>query len=79
MDELAEMPVNTQSKLLRVLHEKEYRPVGGRTSYQADCRVIAATNRSVEEAIKEGKLRQELYYRISTISVSLPPLKMTLI
>jgi two-component system response regulator AtoC len=75
LDELAEMPIDTQSKLLRVLQEKEYRPVGGRTSYKSDCRVIASTNRPVEEAIKEGKLRQDLYYRISTISVSLPPLR----
>jgi DNA-binding NtrC family response regulator len=75
LDELAEMPIDTQSKLLRVLQEKEYRPVGGRNSYKSDCRVIASTNRPIEEAIKEGKLRQDLYYRISTISVSLPPLR----
>lgn len=75
MDELAEMPVDTQSKLLRLLQEKEYRPVGGRTSFKADCRVIAATNQQVEDAIREGKLRQDLYYRISAISIALPPLR----
>jgi DNA-binding NtrC family response regulator len=75
LDELSEMPVDTQSKLLRVLQEKEVRPVGGRTSYKIDCRVIAATNRVVDEAIKEGKLREDLYYRISAISISLPPLR----
>src|SRR3954465_201944 len=75
LDEFSEMPVDTQSKLLRVLQEKEVRPVGGRTSYKIDCRVIAATNRQVEEAIKEGKLREDLYYRISAISISLPPLR----
>lgn len=75
MDELAEMPVDTQSKLLRVLQEKEYRPVGGRTSFKADCRIIAATNQQVDEAIREGKLRQDLYYRIGTISIALPPLR----
>lgn len=75
LDELAEMPVDTQSKLLRVLQEKEYRPVGGRINHKADCRVIASTNLPVEEAIKEGKLRQDLYYRISTISIFLPPLR----
>src|SRR5205814_3552006 len=73
--EISEMPVDTQSKLLRVLQEKEVRPVGGRTSYKTDCRVIAATNRPPEEAIKSGKLREDLYYRISAISIPLPPLR----
>lgn len=75
LDELSEMPVDTQSKLLRVLQEKECRPVGGRNVYKVDCRVLAATNRQVDDAIKEGKLRQDLYYRISTISIDLPPLR----
>jgi DNA-binding NtrC family response regulator len=75
LDELSEMPIDTQSKLLRVLQEKEVRPVGGRTSYKTDCRIIAATNRQVDEAIRDGKLREDLYYRISAISVSLPPLR----
>ncbi len=75
LDELSEMPVDTQSKLLRVLQEKEVRPVGGRTGYKTDCRIIAATNRQVEEAIRDGKLREDLFYRISAISISLPPLR----
>ncbi len=75
LDELSEMPVDTQSKLLRVLQDQEVRPVGGKTSYKSDCRIIAATNRKVEEAIKDGKLREDLYYRISAISVHLPPLR----
>lgn len=75
LDELAEMPVDTQTKLLRVLQEKEVRPVGGRTSYKIDCRIIAATNKPVDQAIRDGKLREDLYYRISAISVSLPPLR----
>ena len=75
LDELSEMPIDTQSKLLRVLQEKEVRPVGGRTSYKTDCRIIAATNRQVEEAIKDGKLREDLFYRISAISIPLPPLR----
>jgi DNA-binding NtrC family response regulator len=75
LDELSEMPVDTQSKLLRVLQEKEVRPVGGRTSFKTDCRIIAATNRHVEQAIKDGKLREDLYYRISAISIALSPLR----
>jgi DNA-binding NtrC family response regulator len=75
LDEISEMPIDTQSKLLRVLQEKEVRPVGGRSSYKTDCRIIAATNRPTEEAIKSGKLREDLYYRISAISVHLPPLR----
>jgi DNA-binding NtrC family response regulator len=75
LDELSEMPVDTQSKLLRVLQEKEVRPVGGRVSYKSNCRIIAATNRPIEQAIKEGKLREDLYYRISAISIALPPLR----
>jgi transcriptional regulator with PAS, ATPase and Fis domain len=75
LDEISEMPIDTQSKLLRVLQEKEVRPVGGRTSYKSDCRVIAATNRETTEAIKAGKLREDLYYRICAITVHLPPLR----
>ncbi len=75
LDELSEMPIDTQSKLLRVLQEKEVRPVGGKTSYKIDCRVIAATNRVPQDAIKDGKMREDLFYRISAISVFLPPLR----
>jgi DNA-binding NtrC family response regulator len=75
LDEISEMPVDTQSKLLRVLQDQEVRPVGGRTAYKTNCRIVAATNRHPEEAIQDGKLRQDLYYRISAISVHLPPLR----
>jgi DNA-binding NtrC family response regulator len=57
------------------LQDQEVRPVGGKTSYKTNCRIVAATNRKPEEAIQDGKLRQDLYYRISTISVHLPPLR----
>ncbi len=75
LDDLSEMPIDTQSKLLRVLQEKEVRPVGGRTSYKSDCRIIAATNHKLEDAIRDGKLREDLFYRISAVSVHLPPLR----
>jgi transcriptional regulator with PAS, ATPase and Fis domain len=75
LDELSEMPIDTQSKLLRVLQEKETRRIGGKTNYKIDCRVIAATNRKPDEAIRDGKLREDLFYRISAITVHLPPLR----
>ena len=75
LDEISEMPIDTQSKLLRVLQDQEVRPVGGKTSYKTNCRLVAATNRDPEVAIKDGKLREDLYYRISAISVNLPPLR----
>ena len=75
LDEISEMPIDTQSKLLRVLQDQEVRPVGGKTSYKTNCRLVAATNRKTEEAIADGKLREDLFYRISAISVHLPPLR----
>ena len=75
LDEIGEMPIDTQSKLLRVLQDQKVRPVGGKTDYQTNCRLLAATNRKPEEAIKDGKLREDLFYRISAISVHLPPLR----
>ena len=75
LDEISEMPIDTQSKLLRVLQDQKVRPVGGKTDYQTNCRLVAATNRDPEDAIKDGKLREDLYYRISAISVNLPPLR----
>ncbi|MES1181088.1 MAG: sigma-54 dependent transcriptional regulator, partial [Verrucomicrobiota bacterium] len=75
LDEISEMPIDTQSKLLRVLQDQKVRPVGGKTDYQTNCRILAATNRKPEDAIKDGKLREDLYYRISAISVHLPPLR----
>lgn len=75
LDELAEMPIETQSKLLRVLQDKKIRPVGDATDYPVNCRIIAATNRKIEEAIRLGKLREDLYYRIGVVSVHLPPLR----
>lgn len=75
LDEISEMPLDTQAKLLRVLQEKSFRPVGGKTNVEADCRVLASTNRRIEEAIQEHKLREDLYYRISAVTIHLPPLR----
>ncbi len=75
LDEISEMPIDTQSKLLRVLQDQEVRPVGGKVSYKTNCRLIASTNRKPDDAIKDGKLREDLFYRISAISVHLPPLR----
>ena len=75
LDEISEMPSDTQSKLLRVLQDQEVRPVGGTVSYKTNCRLVAVTNRKPDEAIKDGKLREDLFYRISAISVHLPPLR----
>jgi DNA-binding NtrC family response regulator len=75
LDEISEMPIDTQSKLLRVLQDQEVRPVGGKTSYKTNCRLVSSTNRKTDEAISQGKLREDLFYRISAISVHLPPLR----
>ena len=75
LDEISEMPIDTQAKLLRVLQDGKVRPVGGKIDYQTNCRLVAATNRDPELAIKDGKLREDLFYRISAISVNLPPLR----
>jgi DNA-binding NtrC family response regulator len=75
LDEISEMPIDTQSKLLRVLQDQEVRPVGGKASFKTNCRIIAATNRDPQHAIQDGKLREDLYYRISAISVHLSPLR----
>ncbi|MDD5141415.1 MAG: sigma-54 dependent transcriptional regulator [Verrucomicrobiales bacterium] len=75
LDEISEMPIDVQSKLLRVLQDQEVRPVGSKSSYKTNCRIVAATNRKPEDAIKEGKLREDLFYRINALSVYLPPLR----
>ena len=75
LDEIGEMPIEIQSKLLRVLQDQKVRPIGGKTDFQTDCRIIAATNCRPEDAIKDGKLREDLFYRISAFSVHIPPLR----
>ncbi|MFN7925228.1 MAG: sigma-54 dependent transcriptional regulator [Bryobacteraceae bacterium] len=75
LDELAEMPVGTQAKLLRVLEDSRVRRLGGKTETVVDVRVVAATNRPPEEAIKKGMLREDLYYRLNVFGLELPPLR----
>lgn len=74
IDEVAEMPPAMQAKLLRVLENGHYRRVGGTQEYHADVRVIAATNKPLEDALKEGTFREDLYYRLSVVCLSLPSL-----
>jgi DNA-binding NtrC family response regulator len=75
LDEIAEMDEALQAKLLRVLQEQRFRRIGGREVIEADVRVIAATNRDPKEAIAEGKLREDLYYRLNAFIIQLPPLR----
>lgn len=75
LDELGELPVSMQVKLLRVLQEKEIRPVGEVKTRKIDVRIIAATAQNLEKAIAEGSFREDLYYRLNVISIELPSLK----
>jgi DNA-binding NtrC family response regulator len=75
LDEIAEMDSNTQAKLLRVLQEGAFRRVGGKAEIQVDVRVVAATNRVPTEAISQGSLREDLFYRLNVFSIQLPPLR----
>ncbi len=75
LDELGEMPVATQAKLLRVLEERKLRRLGARTEQDVDVRVLAATNRDPDEAVKSGELRSDLYYRLNVFHIDLPPLR----
>ncbi len=75
LDEIGEIPMMLQAKLLRVLEEQSFRRLGGLKDIQLDLRVIAATNKNLREAVQEGAFRQDLYFRLNVIQISIPPLR----
>jgi len=75
LDEIGELPMEIQPKLLRLLQEKEYERVGESKPRRANVRVIAATNRNLEQSVKDGKFREDLYYRVNVVPLRMPPLR----
>lgn len=75
LDEIGEMPLTLQSKLLRVIEEKEVLPLGATTPLKVDVRIVAATNRNLKQEAENGQFREDLYYRLNVIGLSLPPLR----
>jgi len=75
LDEVTEMPPSLQAKILRVIEEREVRPLGGTTSYPTDVRIISTSNRDIQTRIDEGLFRSDLYYRLRVIDIDLPPLR----
>jgi len=75
LDEIGEMALETQAKILRALEEKRFRRLGGKLEVAVDVRVLAATNRNLKEAIEQGRLREDLYYRLCVVEIDLPPLR----
>jgi DNA-binding NtrC family response regulator len=75
LDEIGDMPMETQVKLLRVIQEGEFERVGGSEIIRVDVRIIAATNRNLPQAVKEGEFREDLYYRLNVIQIHVPPLR----
>jgi NtrC-family two-component system response regulator AlgB len=75
LDEIGELPLEIQPKLLRLLQEKQYERVGENKVRTADLRILAATNRDLEQLVKEGRFREDLFFRLNVISVRIPPLR----
>jgi DNA-binding NtrC family response regulator len=75
LDEISDMPADLQTRFLRVLQEREYRPLGSTRTIRADFRLIAATNRPIGQALSENRLRSDLYYRLNTFQIEVPPLR----
>jgi two-component system response regulator HydG len=75
LDEIGEMAPSTQAKILRVLQEREFEPLGGSQTVKVDTRVIAATNKNLEEEIQQGRFREDLYYRLNVVTLEVPPLR----
>ncbi len=75
LDEIGDMSQNLQGKILRVLQEQTIEPVGGRGSKHVDVRIVAATNRNLEEAVKQGAFREDLYFRLNVVPIQVPPLR----
>src|SRR6476646_6674929 len=75
LDEIGELPIDLQPKLLRALQDGEVKPVGGTTSIRVDARVLAATNSTLQDGIKTGTFREDLFYRLAVITIEVPPLR----
>jgi DNA-binding NtrC family response regulator len=75
LDEIGEMPMQTQAKLLRILEDSKVRRLGGKTEFEVDVRVVAATNKAPEDAVRGGHLREDLFYRLNVFHIHLPPLR----
>jgi len=75
LDEIGEMPLPTQAKLLRILEDSKVRRLGGKTEFEVDVRVVAATNKVPDEAVRGGHLREDLYYRLNVFHIHIPPLR----
>lgn len=75
LDEIGDIPLSAQSKILRVIQERQFERVGGTETLNVDVRIIAATNKNLEEEVKKGNFREDLYYRLNVIPITLPPLR----